>query len=46
MLVILTLAVLMLMIDSANGNVYFSPTFKLKYGIIFITSAQLSDSAT
>ncbi len=40
MLIILALAALMLRINSAitdNGNVYFNPTFKLKYGIIFIT---------
>ncbi len=38
MLIILALAALMLTINSVNnGNVYFNPTFKLKYGIIFIT---------
>ncbi len=37
MLIILVLAALMLMINYANGDVYFNPTFKLKYGIIFIT---------
>ncbi len=38
MIIILALAALMLTINSANnGDVYFNPTFKLKYGIIFIT---------
>ncbi len=38
MLIILALAAFMLTINSANnGDVSFNPTFKLKYGIIFIT---------
>ncbi len=37
MLIILALAALMLRINSAIMAVYFNPTFKLKYGIIFIT---------
>ncbi len=38
MLIIVDLAALMLTINSANNDdVYFNPTFKLKYGIIIIT---------
>ncbi len=39
MFIILALAALMLTINYvyANGDVYFNPTFKIKYGIIFIT---------
>ncbi len=43
MRIILALAALMLTIKSANnGDVYFNPTFKLKYGIIFITLPALT----
>ncbi len=37
MLIILALAELMLRINSAITAVYFNPTFKFIYGIIFIT---------
>ncbi len=36
-MLIIALAALMLRINSAITAVYFNPTFKFKYGIIFIT---------